>query len=162
MAWWKTTTCTLAPTDLESRSQKPQASTVLPNENSNDLIQILRINDISLIVCFTEKEDEIIKRNNEDKDDKNEEYQNLIDSKGLEEVLRRKEFLFNIKIDRSQYIVKDENSEKMVVENDDDKDKENQMKEEDNKENNKDEGVKEKDTNEKDIKDNNEKIEIKE
>lgn len=29
---------------------------VLPNENSNDLIQILRINDISLMVCFTEKE----------------------------------------------------------------------------------------------------------
>ena len=147
-----------------------------PNKNEKEIVETLFKNNFDIEntflvlkdtenfynLCFTEKEDEIIKRNNEDKDDKNEEYQNLIDSKGLEEVLRRKEFLFNIKIDRSQYIVKDENSEKMVVENDDDKDKENQMKEEDNKENNKEEGVKEKDTKEKDIKDNNEKIEIKE
>lgn len=55
MAWWKTTTCTSS-NWFGVKITKPQASTVLPNENSNDLIQILRINDISLIVCFTEKE----------------------------------------------------------------------------------------------------------
>ena len=147
-----------------------------PDKNEKEIVEILFKNNFDientflvlkdtenyLDLSFTEKEDEIIKRNNEDKDDKNEEYQNLINSKGLEEVLRRKEFLFNIKIDRSQYILKDENNEKMDVENDDDKDKENQMKVDDNKENNKAEDLKEKDSNEKDIKDNNEKIDIKE
>ena len=63
---------------------------------------------------FTEKDDEIIKKNHEDKDDKNEEYQKLLYTKGLEGILRRKEFLFNIKIDRSQYKKKDDNL--MVVE----------------------------------------------
>ena len=52
---------------------------------------------------FSEKDDEIITKNVEDNDDKNEEYQELINVKGLEDVIRRKEFLFNIKIDRSQY-----------------------------------------------------------
>ena len=63
---------------------------------------------------FSEKEDEIIKKNYEDKDDKNEEYQKLIYTKGLEGILRRKEFLFNIKIDRSQYKGKDEDG--MILE----------------------------------------------
>ena len=54
-------------------------------------------------LSFSEKDDEIVKRNYEDKDDKNEEYQELINVKGLEDVIRRKEFLFNVKIDRSQY-----------------------------------------------------------
>ena len=74
-------------------------------------------------LCFTEEEDAIIKKNYEDKDDNNEEYQNLINTKGLEEVLRRKEFLFNIQIDRSQYQVKEEEGnkeeDKMVLEVDD-------------------------------------------
>ena len=76
-------------------------------------------------LCFTEKEDEIIRKNYNDHDDNNEEYQDLIYIKGLEEVLRRKEFLFNIKIDRSQYKKKEkkenENKEddKMVLENED-------------------------------------------
>ena len=60
---------------------------------------------------FNKKEDEIIKRNYEDKDDENEEYQNLLYTKGLEYILKRKEFLFNIKIDRSQYIKKGENND---------------------------------------------------
>jgi hypothetical protein len=137
-----------------------------PNKNEKEIVEILFKNNFDientflvlkdtenfLNLCFTEKEDEIIKRNNEDKDDKNEEYQNLINSKGLEEVLRRKEFLFNIKIDRSQYITKEENSEKMEEENNDEKDKEKQMKVEDDKEKNKEEDVKEKDTNEKENK----------
>jgi len=54
-------------------------------------------------LAFSEKDDEVVKRNYEDKDDKNEEYQELINIKGLEDVLRRKEFLYDIKIDRTPY-----------------------------------------------------------
>jgi len=65
-------------------------------------------------LSFSEKDDEIVKKNYEDNDDKNEEYQELINIKGLEEVIRRKEFLFNVIIDRSQYnkIEEDENEKK--------------------------------------------------
>ena len=52
---------------------------------------------------FSEKDDKIVRRSYEDNDDKNEEYQELVNVKGLEDVIRRKEFLFNVKIDRSQY-----------------------------------------------------------
>ena len=62
-------------------------------------------------LCFDEKEDEILKKNNEDKDDKNEEYQEIINRKGLEDVLRRKEFLFNIKIDRKPYQIEEANGD---------------------------------------------------
>ena len=80
---------------------------------------------------FSEKDDEIVKRNYEDKDDKNEEYKELINVKGLEDVIRRKEFLFNVIIDRRQYNkveegnenAKDEN-ELEVVDIDDKKEKE--------------------------------------
>ncbi len=51
-------------------------------------------------LSFSEKDDEIVKKNYEDKDDKNEEYQELVNVKGLDDVIRRKEFLFNVKIDR--------------------------------------------------------------
>ena len=81
---------------------------------------------------FNEKDDEIIRKNFEDKDDKNEEYQKLVYTKGLEGVLRRKEFLFNIKIDRSQFKVKDDkekDEDGMMVEIDD---KENDKKEKEN------------------------------
>lgn len=54
-----------------------------------------------------------MKKNYEDKDDKNEEYQELINVKGLEDVIRRKEFLFNVKIDRSQYIQNENGKKKM-------------------------------------------------
>ncbi len=80
-------------------------------------------------LSFSEKDDEIVKRNYEDKDDKNEEYQELINVKGLEDVIRRKEFLFNVKIDRSQYNkVEEENENKEeneleVIDNDDKKEK---------------------------------------
>ena len=63
------------------------------------------------ILSYSEKDDEIVKKNYEDKDDKNEEYQELINIKGLEDVIRRKEFLFNVKIDRSQYNKNDEINE---------------------------------------------------
>ena len=87
-------------------------------------------------LCFDEKEDEIIKKNNEDKDDKNEEYQEIINRKGLEDVLRRKEFLFNIKIDRKPYQVEEGNGDiKMDVEADEkDKEKNQDKKDEEIKE----------------------------
>jgi len=83
-------------------------------------------------LCFDEKEDEILKKNNEDKDDKNEEYQEIINRKGLEDVLRRKEFLFNIKIDRKPYQIEEANGDiKMDVEADEkDKDKNQEKKDE--------------------------------
>ena len=67
---------------------------------------------------FSEKDDEIVKRNYEDKDDKNEEYKELINVKGLEDVIRRKEFLFNVTIDRSQYNKIEEENENAKEEND--------------------------------------------
>ena len=87
-------------------------------------------------LCFDEKEDEILKKNNEDKDDKNEEYQEIINRKGLEDVLRRKEFLFNIKIDRKPYQIEETNGDiKMDVEADEkDKDKNQEKKDEEVKE----------------------------
>jgi len=97
---------------------------------------------------FSEKDDEIVKRNYEDKDDKNEEYQELINVKGLEDVIRRKEFLFNVKIDRSQYNkVEEENENKEeneleVIDNDDKKEKN------ENIEKNKEQNIDNKDTKE--------------
>ena len=67
--------------------------------------------------AFSDKDDEIVKRNFEDKDDKNEEYIELVNIKGLEDVIRRKEFLFNVKIDRSQYNKVEEESPGGKVEN---------------------------------------------
>ena len=64
---------------------------------------VLKDKDKLGVLSFSEKDDEIVKRNYEDKDDKNIEYKELIKTKGLEDVIRRKEFLFDVKIDRSQY-----------------------------------------------------------
>ena len=106
---------------------------------------------------FSEKDDEIVIKNFEDNDDKNEEYQELINVKGLEDVIRRKEFLFNVKIDRSQYNKVEENDKNEnnleggegTDNKDENKDKNNEEKKIDgNKEENKD---KENET--KDIKD---------
>ena len=77
---------------------------------------------------FSEKDDEIVKKNYEDKDDKNEEYQELVNTKGLEDVIRRKEFLFNVKIDRSQYIENEKENELEVVDMDDKKEKKEENK----------------------------------
>ena len=91
---------------------------------------------------FSEKDDEIVKKNYEDKDDKNEEYQELVNVKGLEYVIRRKEFLFNVKIDRSQYIQNENGKEENELEVIDVDDK-NEIKEE-NKEEKKEENKEEK------------------
>ena len=92
---------------------------------------VLKDKDNLGFFSFSEIDDEIVKRNYEDKDDKNEEYKELINVKGLEDVIRRKEFLFNVIIDRRQYNkveegnenAKDEN-ELEVVDIDDKKEKE--------------------------------------
>ena len=104
-----------------------------PKESAKKIIEILFKNNFDIentflvlkdeenfeYLCFDEKEDEILKKNNEDKDDKNEEYQDLINRKGLEDILRRKEFLFNIKIDRKPYQIEENEDIKMAVEADD-------------------------------------------
>ena len=104
-----------------------------PKESEKKIIEILFKNNFDIentflvlkdgenfeYLCFDEKKDEILKKNNEDKDDNNEEYQELIYRKGLEDVLRRKEFLFNIKIDRKPYQIEEANRDiKMDVEAD--------------------------------------------
>ena len=96
------------------------------------------------ILSYSEKDDEIVKRNYEDKDDKNEEYQELISIKGLEDVIRRQEFLFDVKIDRNQYINKiSEEGNKNNLEVVDDKNNKDDNKEENKDENkNNDDGVK--------------------
>ena len=65
-------------------------------------------------LLFTEKDDEIVTKSWEEKNESSDEYQDVINIKGLEEVLRRKEFLFNVKIDRDEYnkveeIIEEEN-----------------------------------------------------
>ena len=67
-------------------------------------------------LLFTEKDDEIVTKSWEEKNESSDEYQDVINIKGLEEVLRRKEFLFNVKIDRDEYnkveeIIEEENDE---------------------------------------------------
>ena len=93
---------------------------------------------------FSEKDDEIVKRNYEDNDDKNEEYMEMVNIKGLEDVIRRKKFLFNVKVDRSQYNKVEEENENEKEENNlemaegDDK-KNNEENKDDNKDKNKEE-----------------------
>ena len=78
-------------------------------------------------LLFTEKDDEIVTKSWEEKNESSDEYQDVINIKGLEEVLRRKEFLFNVKIDRDEYnkveeIIEEENNNNEQEENDDKKD----------------------------------------
>ena len=108
-------------------------------------------------LSFSEKDDEIVKRNYEDKDDNNEEYLELINIKGLEDVIRRKEFLFNVKIDRSQYQynkneeVNEKEEKELEVVDDDKKEKkekkenENNADDKDNNNNNNEQNIDEKD-----------------
>ena len=81
---------------------------------------------------YTEKDDEIVKRHYEDNDDKNEEYQELINIKGLEDVIKRKEFLYNVQIDRRQY-----NKVEEIIEDIKDENKVEVTNNEENKEKNK-------------------------
>ena len=99
-------------------------------------------------LLFTEKDDEILTKSWEEKNESSDEYQDVINIKGLEEVLRRKEFLFNVKIDRDEYnkveeIIEEENNNNEPEENQnedkkDDKDKTNDKNESDIKDENKD------------------------
>ena len=99
-------------------------------------------------LLFTEKDDEIVTKSWEEKNESSDEYQDVINIKGLEEVLRRKEFLFNVKIDRDEYnkveeIIEEENNNNEPEENQnedkkDDKDKTNDKNETDIKDENKD------------------------
>ena len=127
-----------------------------PKKEEKDILEILFKNNFDIEntffvlkdeenfenLCFSEKDDEIIKKNYEDKDDKNEEYQKLIYTKGLEGIIRRKEFLFNVKIDRSLYKEKEKGQKDdnlMVVEIEDkqkEKEEKKEEKDEKNKENN--------------------------
>jgi hypothetical protein len=100
-------------------------------------------------LSFSEKDDEIVKRNYEDKDDNNEEYLELINIKGLEDVIRRKEFLFNVKIDRSQYQYnknEEVNEKELEVVDDDKKEKkENENNADDKNNDNNEQNIDEKD-----------------
>ena len=99
-------------------------------------------------LLFTEKDDEIVTKSWEEKNESSDEYQDVINIKGLEEVLRRKEFLFIVKIDRDEYnkveeIIEEENNNNEPEENQnedkkDDKDKTNDKNESDIKDENKD------------------------
>jgi len=99
-------------------------------------------------LLFTEKDDEIVTKSWEEKNESSDEYQDVVNIKGLEEVLRRKEFLFNVKIDRDEYnkveeIIEEENNNNEPEENQnedkkDDKDKTNDKNESDIKDENKD------------------------
>ena len=88
--------------------------------------------------CFSEKDDEIVKRNYKDKDDNNEEYQELVNIKGLEDVIRRKEFLFDVTIDRTPYQQVENEKEENELEVVDLDDKSEDKNEEKNDSNNED------------------------
>ena len=98
-------------------------------------------------LLFTEKDDEIVTKSWEEKNESSDEYQDVINIKGLEEVLRRKEFLFNVKIDRDEY-----NKVEEIIEEENN----NNEPEENQNENKKDDKDKTNDKNESDIKDDNE------
>ena len=95
-------------------------------------------------LLFTEKDDEIVTKSWEEKNESSDEYQDVVNIKGLEEVLRRKEFLFGVTIDRDEYnkieeVVEEENIEKKdennIEENKkEDNEKDKEQKEEENKE----------------------------
>ena len=77
---------------------------------------VLKDRDNLNFLLFTEKDDEIVSKSWEEKNETAEDYLDVINIKGLEEVLRRKEFLFGVKIDREEYnkaeeIVEEENNE---------------------------------------------------
>ena len=101
-------------------------------------------------LLFTEKDDEIVSKSWEEKNETAEDYQDVINIKGLEEVLRRKEFLFGVKIDREEYnkaeeIVEEENNENNNNNDQGEKKEENQNedKEDKNKTNNEEKNGKE-------------------
>ena len=107
-------------------------------------------------LLFNEKDDEIVTKSWEEKNESSDEYQDVVNIKGLEEVLRRKEFLFGVKIDREEYnkveeIVEEVNNENNVIELTENKEEnQNEDKKDDKDKVNKEET---KEKNEKEIKD---------
>jgi len=90
-------------------------------------------------LLFSEKDDEIVTKSWEEKNEASDEYQDVVNIKGLEEVLRRKEFLFGVTIDRDEYnkveeVVEEENNEKKDVNKEEEGKKEEQEKKEETKE----------------------------
>ena len=90
-------------------------------------------------LLFSEKDDEIVTKSWEEKNEASDEYQDVVNIKGLEEVLRRKEFLFGVTIDRDEYnkveeVVEEENNEKKDVNKEEEGKKEEQEKKEEKKE----------------------------
>ena len=78
---------------------------------------VLKDRDNLNFLLFTEKDDEIVSKSWEEKNETAEDYQDVINIKGLEEVLRRKEFLFGVKIDREEYNKAEEIAEEENIEN---------------------------------------------
>ena len=90
-------------------------------------------------LLFSEKDDEIVTKSWEEKNEASDEYQDVVNIKGLEEVLRRKEFLFGVTIDRDEYnkveeVVEEENNEKKDENKEEEGKKEEQEKKEETKE----------------------------
>ena len=80
---------------------------------------VLKDRDNLSFLLFTEKDDEIVSKSWEEKNESSDEYQDVVNIKGLEEVLRRKEFLFGVKIDRDEYNKEIEIVEEINNENND-------------------------------------------
>ena len=78
---------------------------------------VLKDRDNLNFLLFTEKDDEIVSKSWEEKNETAEDYLDVINIKGLEEVLRRKEFLFGVKIDREEYNKAEEIAEEENIEN---------------------------------------------
>ena len=154
---------------VEEMTPTPQISDILstfkacfPKKKEKEILDILYMTSFDIentflvlkdkenlsFLLFTEKDDEIVTKSWEEKNESSDEYQDVINIKGLEEVLRRKEFLFNVKIDRDEYnkveeIIEEENNNNEPEENQnedkkDDKDKTNDKNESDIKDENKD------------------------
>ena len=119
---------------------------------------VLKDRDNLNFLLFTEKDDEIVSKSWEEKNETAEDYLDVINIKGLEEVLRRKEFLFGVKIDREEYnkaeeIAEEENNENNNNEQAENKgENQNEDKKDDKDKVNTEEG---KEKNENDIKDEN-------
>ena len=123
---------------VEEMTPEQQISDILntfkscfPRKKEKDILEVLYMTSFDIentflvlkdkenlgFLLFTDKDDEIVTKSWEEKNESSDEYQDVVNIKGLEEVLRRKEFLFNVTIDREEYnkveeIVEEENNEK--------------------------------------------------
>ena len=164
---------------VEEMTQEQQISDILttfkacfPKKKEKEILEVLYMTSFDIentflvlkdrenlsFLLFTEKDDEIVTKSWEEKNESSDEYQDVINIKGLEEVLRRKEFLFDVKIDRDEYnkveeIVEEENNENNNNEQAENKgENQNEDKKDDKDKVNTEEG---KEKNENDIKDEN-------